>query len=220
MLDHCDYLLDLHQTVSDAQDPFFIFQYASDRCLQIMEKINPGIPTILQFDQIGLNTGLSTDEYLRKRGKFGTALELGKKGSTHYFELGLSLCQNALDVLVPLDELTAINKVSFPMYRLDGRFLVSDNQSQLNPGWENMKPFKKGEVLGKSLTGTIHAPADGLMLFPRYRAVGIGQELFFYCTPCLSDGTSKSQAFFPSPIDRCSKSFGTEASSQILSNTR
>src|SRR5690606_18238508 len=93
MLDHCDFLIDIHQTVFSSENPFFIFQYSSQQCLSIIDKWNPispwntGIPVVLQKDQIGNNTGLSTDEYLRQKGKFGTALELGQLNTNN--QLGL-----------------------------------------------------------------------------------------------------------------------------------
>lgn len=188
MLNHCDYLIDLHQTVGPSRQPFFIFQYASHQCLHNIHLLNPGIPTILQFEQIGTDTGLSSDEYMRKIGKFGVALELGQKGTNHYFDLGLSICRKALE-LVSYRPQRSVSELqfSFPLLQMNGRYHVEDDSSQLNPGWENFSEILQGEKMGRNGSGDIHAPASGFMLFPRYRPVSAGQELYYFCTPLALD---------------------------------
>lgn len=183
MLNKCDYLLDIHQTISAASDPFFIFQYTNERCLNVMSKWNPGIPTVLQEDQIGENTGLSTDEYLRFRGKFGAALELGQLGTNEHFVLGLDICKNALAVTD--DQLSQPNHLpmDFPVYRLKESFKAENSSCKLDSGWKNLKPFYQGQKIGESASGSIYAPETGVMLFPRYRPVSAGDSLFHYCIP-------------------------------------
>ena len=175
MLDHCDYLVDIHQTISSAQDPFFIFQYTNERCIQVMQKWNPGIPVILQQDPLGENTGLCADEYMRSRGKFGAALELGQLGTNEHFDLGMEVCKRALS-------LTPQKICDFPLLTLSGNYKVKDSSYKLDEGWKNLKSFKAGERLGTCDEGIVYAPVTGYMLFPRYRTVNAGQELFYYCT--------------------------------------
>lgn len=186
MLNHCDYLIDLHQTQRAALRPFFIFQYSSPRCLNIMEKINPGLPTILQTDPIGENTGLSTDEYLRMRGGFGTALELGEKGDLQYFPMGLEICKEVLFALPPLSTVASTSiqeNLKLPLFQLNGKLKAQDSSWQLDPSWENFKEFKLGQKMGTTNSGDIIAPEDGYLLFPRFSNVKAGEAIFHYCTP-------------------------------------
>jgi succinylglutamate desuccinylase len=176
MLRHCDRLIDIHQTISSAENPFFIFQYSSERCLSEIQKLNPGIPVILQEEQIGENTGLSTDEYVRSLGKFGTALELGQLGSSDHFNLGLGICKRALQSV-------SSNDLNYPVLRLSGSYKVKNASYRLDPGWKNLKSFTSGERLGSSDEGVLRAPVTGFMLFPRYRTLSEGEDLFYYCTP-------------------------------------
>ena len=182
MLDHCEYLLDIHQTIFSSKDPFFIFQYSSERCLSIIEKWNLGVPVILQEEQLGENTGLCADEYMRSQGGFGAALELGQLGTTEHFHLGMEICKKALAVTnIPLREIG--DPFNFEVLKLKSSYKVKDSSYKLDEGWKNLKPFNEGERLGTCDSGIIRAPTFGYMLFPRYRPVSEGQELFYYCTP-------------------------------------
>lgn len=184
MLCHCDFLLDIHQTVFSSKDPFFIFQYTNERCLAVMEKWNPGIPVILQKDQLGDNTGLCADEYMRSLGKFGTALELGQLGTSGHYLLGLGICQRVLEVTTTdLMQPKAFPQATpFSIMILQGAFKAENSSSKLDDGWHNLSFFKKGQRLGFSEHGVVEAPVDGYMLFPRYRPVGEGEALYYYCT--------------------------------------
>lgn len=186
MLNHCDYIIDLHQTQRAALKPFFIFQYSSPRCLTILEKMNPGIPTVLQTDPIGENTGLSTDEYIRARGGFGTALELGEKGDFQHQALGLEICKNAMIVLEPL-HLTSHHlqneALKLPLFQLSGKMKALGSSDQLDLSWKNFGEFKAGQEMGTRGSGVIQAPEDGFLLFPRFSNVKAGDALFHYCTP-------------------------------------
>lgn len=184
MLDQCDYIIDLHQTVSPTEHSFFIFEYSQGLDLSFLTQINPGIPVIVQFEAIGDESGLSTDEYILRRGKFGTAIELGQIGfSEQNFELGISICSRAVEVLTAKEKLEKVEK-SFPLFQLDGRCKSTEIGDRLNPGSVNFKKIEKGEVVGTSINGPIYAPESGYMLFPKsVAATSVGQELFYICTP-------------------------------------
>jgi succinylglutamate desuccinylase len=179
MLDHCDYLIDIHQTISCANEPFFIFQYSSERCLSVIQKWNPGISTVLQRNQMGENTGLCADEYIRSKGSFGTALELGQLGTDEHFELGFKICKTAVETI---SEDLSQRPFKFPILDLHDSFKVKNSSYKLDEGWKNLKPFRKGERLGVCNEGIIEAPTTGYILFPRYRTVEKGEDLFHYCT--------------------------------------
>ncbi len=184
MLDHCDYVIDLHQTVSPTQHSFFIFEYSPGLDLSFLAQINPGIPVIVQFEAIGDESGLSTDEYTLRRGKFGTAVELGQMGfSQENFELGVSICSRAIEVLESEENLEPMAE-TFPLFQLGGRCRAPEAGARLNPGWVNFNKVEKGQEVGVSNSGPIFSPESGYMLFPKsVAATTAGQELFYICTP-------------------------------------
>lgn len=184
MLNHCDFLIDIHQTIFSSEKPFFIFQYRSERCLAVMENWNTNVPVILQEDQLGENTGLCADEYVRSRGGFGTALELGQLGTSNHFELGLNICKRALETSTEklLAPQSPKENLQFEVLKLAGSFKVKDSSYKLDGGWMNLKYFSQGQRLGICGNGDVSLPVSGYMLFPRYRTLAEGQELFYYCT--------------------------------------
>lgn len=190
MLDHCDFLIDLHQTNHPTKSPFYIFQYTSGRCLSFMNLINEKVPVILQFDQIGDQSGLTTDEYIRSRGGFGTTLELGAFGfSSEQTQLGLQACRSAVSLMRSMDPIlekteSGLWRVAYPLLRMEGRHRIEENGTGLHPGWENLSPVKRGQIVGTSPKGLIHSEHSGLMLFPKYTgSLEAGQSLYHICRP-------------------------------------
>ena len=189
MLNHCDFLMDIHQTIFSSEKPFFIFEYTSERCLAIMEEWNTNVSVILQQNPLGTNTGLCADEYMKSRGGFGAALELGQLGTSNHFDLGLEICKRVLDTTT--DELLKPQSpkapLNFEVLKLESSFKVTDSSYKLDEGWRNLKGFSKGQKLGTCDAGEVLAPVSGFILFPRYRALSEGQELFYYCTPMFDN---------------------------------
>jgi succinylglutamate desuccinylase len=181
MLNHCDHVIDFHQTVSPTQKSFFIFEYSKGLDLEFLRKVNPGIPAIVQFEAIGDESGLSTDEYLLRRGKFGSAVELGQMGfSEPEYKLGLQIGLRAVDVY---NGQFTVPRENFQFFQLAGRYKALASGDALNATYENFQKIKRGEVVGEGKFGKIEAPESGYLLFPRAQpALHVGQELFYYCT--------------------------------------
>lgn len=171
LLNEVDYLIDLHQTIQHTLTPFFIFQFSSKNCLSHISLINSKFPTVLQFDAIGETQGLSTDEYLRGRGRFGVALELGQIGLTpEKFDVGVSTCARFIEKLNRFDTFEQLNipfngKIEFPLFEIKERMLAPDDNSKLDPCLSNFAKFTKGQVIGTSASGPILAPTEGCVLF-------------------------------------------------------
>lgn len=189
MLNEIDYLVDLHQTVHPAATPFFIFQYTSKSCFTHLSMMNAKFPTILQFDAIGDNQSLSTDEYLRSRGRFGVALELGQIGySDEKFKAGLSVCAQLIRRLKFYDNYIQLNvpykgSIPFKLFEISSRLSAPADDSLLDDSWSNFAKFKKGQILGTSKSEPILAPQDGCVLFPKLRQnIAKGQSLMFICS--------------------------------------
>lgn len=180
MLKPCDYVLDFHQTVCPTKNPFFILEYSQGKTLDFVQQINPGWPTVLQFEAIGDESGLSSDEYLLRQGKVGVALELGQMGSTDYLIDGISTGLRAIDVLEGLGRKSSISN---PMLQIADRFRAPTLDSRLLPGFENFNAVRLGQQIGLCSLGPLIAPQSGMILFPKYSPVQeIGQELYYLCT--------------------------------------
>lgn len=193
LLDEVDYLIDLHQTIQHTLTPFFIFQFSSKNCLSHVSLMNSRFPTILQFDTIGETQGLSSDEYLRGRGRFGVALELGQIGLTpEKFDVGVATCARFIEKLNRFDTFEQLNvpfsgKIEFPLFEINERMLAPDNNSRLDSTLSNFAKFSKGQVIGSSDSGPILASSEGSVLFPRLnQSVAKGQHLFFTCTEMIT----------------------------------
>jgi succinylglutamate desuccinylase len=187
-LDKIDYLIDFHQTIQPTLRPFFIFQYSSPNCFNHLSLMNPGVTTILQFDGIGENQNLSSDEYLRKRQRFGVTVELGQSVVTEeMFQLGRSVCEKVISCL---NDYTCFSEISRPaaqvpdylFFEITGKITAKSNSSTLNPHLQNFMKFAKGDVLGESLSGALIADQAGSVLFPKLgQTVDKGRDLLFVC---------------------------------------
>ena len=50
--------------------------------------------------------------------------------------------------------------------------IVEGEQFVMNPGYKNFQPLKAGDVVAKNQHGEIACPVDGLILMPKYQALG------------------------------------------------
>lgn len=195
VLDECDYVFDLHQTIEPSITPFFMLKYSWVRHLAVVQAVNPGIPTVVTYDSIHQAKGVTTNEYLRTKGAIGITIELGEKGFfQNAHDLGFSICLKAIEVFRDPSRFCArtiesLGKFEFPLYQLSGSLKVSGPGTKLNDGWKNLLPVQGGQQVGTSDSGPIVAEASGLMIFPKYNRVSvIGQELFYICTPVTNEG--------------------------------
>lgn len=208
MLDHVDYLLDLHQTVHPNQHPFFIFQYSSPQCLQHMALMNTKYPTILQFDAIGDSCHLSTDEYLRSRGGFGVAFELGQLGfGADKFDVGVSTALKLIEntkcrrTFADDNAEPVSRRIEFPLYQITDRVQAAGDDTLLENHWINFSEVRAGDVLGQSSAGPLIAPQAGYVLFPKLRQTrSRGQDLMFLCSEIEIDDIKKPE-MLPSPAE-------------------
>lgn len=187
-LDKVDYLLDLHQTVYASETPFFIFRYSSANCFKHLSLMNRDLPTVLQFDNIGEDQGLSTDEYVRSRGHFGTALELGQVGFIErFFREGLECCLRLIESSKFQKRFLAAGILKKPelnckIYGISGRYYAPEDNSTLESKFFNFSDFKAGEIIGRTPLRELRTEKSGKMLFPKVnQALTRGQNLFFIC---------------------------------------
>jgi succinylglutamate desuccinylase len=187
-LDKVDYLLDLHQTVQKSDTAFFIFQYSSLNCLSHLSLMNTNTPTILQFENIGDQKGLSSDEYVRLRGRFGTTLELAQIGLNQtYFKLGYSACEKLILNLGLIENFESplqptADKLNYEIFEISNRIVATHDKSILNSELKNFSFVEKNQPIGRSEEAVVTAPESGLLLFPKLdQLVQKNQTLAFLC---------------------------------------
>lgn len=200
-LDNVDYLLDIHQTVQKSDTAFFIFQYSSLNCFSHLSLINTNTPTILQFENIGDQKGLSSDEYVRLRRRFGTTLELAQIGLNQtYFDLGYAACEKLISKLAEVKTYSNNNKpysekLNFEIFEIANRIVADEDQSILNNTLKNFSFVEKGQPIGQSEKASILAPESGLLLFPKLdQLVNKNQTLAFLCTELQLGRASKLES--------------------------
>lgn len=188
-LSQIDYLLDIHQTVQKSDTAFFIFQYSSLNCFSHLNLINTNTPTILQFENIGDQKGLSSDEFVRQRGRFGTTLELAQIGLNQtYFDLGYAACEKLILNLAKTKSYENNNKpcfenLNFQIFEISNRILATEDKSILDSRLKNFSFVEKGQPIGQSENALIIAAESGLLLFPKLdQFVSQNQTLAFLCT--------------------------------------
>lgn len=193
-----DYLLDIHQTVQKSDTAFFIFQYSSLNCFTHLNLMNTKTPTILQFENIGDQKGLSSDEFVRMRGKFGTTLELAQIGLNQtYFELGYAACEKLVLNLAAVKSYQNNCKpikenLKYPIFEISNRIMANEDQSILQSNLKNFSFVEKGQPIGQSEKGVITSPETGLLLFPKLdQLVNKNQTLAFLCTELQLGAASK-----------------------------
>ena len=59
-----------------------------------------------------------------------------------------------------------------------------EDEFRMEPGWVSFQPVARGELVGRSKAGEVHAPMSGLLLMPLYQAQG--EEGFFVVTKVSS----------------------------------
>ena len=189
MLNKIDILLDLHQTVYASETPFFIFQYSSPKCFEYLSLMNVKLPTVLQFDNIGEDQGLSTDEYLRSRGGFGTALELGQVGYIErFFREGTECCLRLIESVKHIQNIRNdvfnifLYNLDCDFFEISGRQYAQDDNTVLDSKYFNFSKFNVGDVIATSANQVIKSELSGRMLFPKLnQSLNKGQNLFFIC---------------------------------------
>lgn len=172
LIDDCDIFIDLHQTIEPTSEPFYVIsdtlnnRYWS-QALGIAKK------AILRNPKV--DTYQTATTYAYKKNKIATTIEVSQKG---FNDSASQLCNK---ILIKTIDLALKLKGSFNLEVLCQNtatieWLVMAHYEkfdgplcQLNSGWKNLSPIKKGELYGKNHTGeALISPFDGYTLFPKY----------------------------------------------------
>jgi succinylglutamate desuccinylase len=174
ILDHCDLLLDLHQTILSSNQAFYIFPWSTESG-QWAQAIN----TCTSFVDAtpSLNKPMTTrcgDEYIWQKNRPAVTIELGQKG---FFQFAEDLAyQSILTTMrlieerhqgISLEELS-LKQPSLDKYETVHREPYHTEHHQLKPGLINFMSVRKGESIEAQDSPKMIVPKSGLLLFPKY----------------------------------------------------
>ena len=183
LLEECNMILDLHQTMRPSAMPFYIFPN-TPTAIAIAEAIGGTTAYIDATPNNDAPTYQCADEFVWRQGKPALTLELGEAG---FHQPAEKTSTTAIENLVNLFEtlrtqnlLTAPNEpnllTAIRMHRMESlswyttvhREPYTSQALQLRPDLINFHPITKGERLSAEGTPAIFAPYDGRLLFPKY----------------------------------------------------
>jgi succinylglutamate desuccinylase len=175
MLDDADVFLDLHQTILETDRPFYIFPWSIPGW-QWARAIAGARTWVTRPPTQAFSPGTCcADEYVRLRGRPGLTLELGQRG---FSDDAAARAAGAIDRLIRVADRVGLGAdtlagaathepdLDFVETRWRGAF--TDPMLRLKPGLTNFAPVRAGERLSADGSPELAAPADGLLLFPKY----------------------------------------------------
>ena len=195
LLDGCDLFLDIHQTALPAARPFFTLPW---RPLEEawVRALKTNAAWITRPPGVSFSPGLKcADEYVRDQGPAGITFELGEKG----FSEAATAASSAIirRTLVLMDALQAQGPAVLtgplpPCYRYSHAEPYRDPALRLRPGLVNFQPVLAQECLSAPGTPPLHAPHDGVLLFPKYPPPGapLPQHIFRLAAPLPQEPAS------------------------------
>jgi succinylglutamate desuccinylase len=180
ILDRADLLLDLHQTILDTENPFWIFPWHPDigRWARALGTSPVGLtrPPGLAFAAGDLKC---IDEYVRDDGRLGFTVELGRKG---FDPIQANNAERTIRTLVATVDriqagettLDAEARRGGPIrwYRTVHQEDWGDPSRRLRPGLHNWSPVQGGVDLAAAGSPPIVPAHDGVVLFPKYPVPG------------------------------------------------
>ena len=182
ILEECDLILDLHQTMLPSAMPFYIFPN-TPLSLAIAEAIGGTNAYIDATPTDNAPKYQCADEFVWRQGKPSLTLELGEVGfhqpATHASRTAVQNLLKLIDTLIKSDLITADPKIllsaiqskqteTLSWYQTVHREPYASSTLRLKPGLINFHPVQKGEKLSADNSPLMTAPCNGRVLFPKY----------------------------------------------------
>jgi succinylglutamate desuccinylase len=185
LVSQCAFNIDLHQTNSASETPFFIFSY-SESSLKWARYLDSQIPAIISVAERHKD-GSTLDFYCLQNGIPSCTLELGQAG---FYEtqtaFGAQVLNKILDLPqeLPSAQFTGIYKVLETIYWENQRIYLKE-------GFKNFSQIHKGDVLGfihhDQDRDNFVSPYTGVLLFPKYGKIADQtKELVTFAVPVES----------------------------------
>lgn len=178
LLDAADRFLDIHQTQTPTDVPFWTMPWEGD--LGLWARALGGADAGLTRAPGGVFSKgkCCLDEYVRARNRMGITIEVGERGEdSEQAERAYGVMRRLLDVqtrLIQGAELSAEAAGMPPIRWYVTREVVPalSDAHRLRPGIFNFSRVRKGELLSDSGAPEIRAIEDGCVLFPKYPKLG------------------------------------------------
>ena len=183
LLEECDIILDLHQTMLASAMPFYIFPN-TPISIAIAEAIGGTAAYIDATPNTDTPPYQCADEFVWRQGKPALTLELGEAGFHQPAERTSSIAvQNLVhlfealrmqSLLTDINDTTLLSAIQLrrvePLswYTTVHREPYLSEELQLKPNLINFHPVKKGERLTADGTPPLLAHCNGRLLFPKY----------------------------------------------------
>jgi succinylglutamate desuccinylase len=174
VLDAADVFLDLHQTQTPTERPFWTFPWSRE--LGDWARVLAAAPVALtrRAGQTFSPGTCCLDEYVRNRGKLGITVEIGYRGlEPAQATLALGTMKRlvaVVDQLAAGANLADLARAAPPVKYYTTAHVVpaSTKSHQLRPGLHNWTPVASGELLSPPGAPALLAPDAGYVLFPKY----------------------------------------------------
>lgn len=169
-IEHCDYIVDIHQTIEDTFNPFFILPFNKEQETWI-RSISPNIPIVAR-ENVETITTLSTYGFLNQ--KRAVTFEVGGSGVDLYqLELGFSIIKEFIsyasqekNVVVTNSKERSLSEV----YRMSyfHPYSKNDGEVKFHKKFTNFEMIEKEQTIAMVGKKTICSPIEGkILLYPR-----------------------------------------------------
>lgn len=174
ILDAADVFLDLHQTQTPTEKPFWTFPWEGDLGLWARAIAAAPVGLTRRAGQSFASGTCCLDEYVRGRGMPGLTVELGMRGQDpEQAERAFGAMRRLIEVVdataagASLAELAAAMP-AMAWYQTTHVVPAATSEHRLRPGVCNWTRVAAGERLSPPDAPEILAPAEGYVLFPKY----------------------------------------------------
>lgn len=175
LLEQADLLIDLHQTILESNEAFYIFPNHPEalswaRALDVTRFYVDATPSFSEKPAYQC-----ADEFVWRRGKPAITIELGEKGIreettdlaykaiTHAIELAEKLYTSDITLSEISEQYPSLHH-----YQTTHREPYQSKQHRLREGLINFTQVQKGENLAYPNTPELIVPCSGMLLFPKY----------------------------------------------------
>ena len=175
VLRDADVFIDFHQTILPTERPFYICPFGEEgwRWARALAGAEVWV-TRAPGESFSSGTCCS-DEFVRQQGAVGLTLELGQKGfsaaaaerAERVMRDAVSLCERLAAGRTTIVEASE-ERPELGFYRTVFKPPFPDRSWGLRPGLTNFQSVHLGERLSAEGTPELLAPADGVLLFPKY----------------------------------------------------
>jgi predicted deacylase len=164
--DGARYVLDLHTTSADSPPFMSIGDTEANRNFASRFKM-PAIAGIERFIHGALL------EYISEMGHVGLAFEAGQHTAAKSVDIHEDFVMEALHHTGILEKggFTCVGEGrQFDIVYRHG--ISPEDEFRMNPGYMNLTPIHKGQIIAKDRFGDVRAPKEGLLFMPLYQKLG------------------------------------------------